>query len=297
MTSLTDAPTADVFEVTEPGVYDDIPSDAYHSDPVPGGSLSHSGSRRLLPPSCPALYRYELTHPPAPKDHLEFGTAVHTLVFGTGAKPVLVEAPNWLSKAAQDKRRGIRESGDIPMLPQEMEKASTMATTLRRHPLAAKLLAPESGKAEQSLFWRDAETGIMRRARIDWLPDAVPGKRLIVPDYKTAAAIDDESISRAIHEHGYHTQADWYEDGIRALGIAAEVAFLFIFQMKSAPFLVRVVGVPESARVLAAAKNRRAIETYRDCVRSGRWPGYPGEVAYIEPPAWASIRDSQEYLP
>lgn len=292
---LADTDEPEPVAITEPGLYE-MSAEEYHADPVPGGSLSHSGSRKLLPPSCPALFDHERRNPPPPKDHLEFGTAVHTLVFGCGAKPVLVEAPNWLSKAAQNQRIAARAAGDIALLPQEMEKASTMATVLRRHPLASKLLDPAAGRAEQSLFWRDEPTGVMRRARLDWLPNPVAGKRLIVADYKTANAIDDESVAKAIHEHGYHTQADWYLDAVRALGIAQDVAFLFVFQMKSAPFLVRVVGVPEIAMQIAAAKNRRAIKTYAECVRTGRWPGYGEAVSYIELPGWAESRDAQEYL-
>src|SRR5258708_26204894 len=40
------------------GVYG-IPADAYHADPIEGGSLSSSGARRLLPPGCPALFRQD----------------------------------------------------------------------------------------------------------------------------------------------------------------------------------------------------------------------------------------------
>lgn len=301
MTALFEPPLSvdeehEPLVITEPGVYDDLAADDYHGDPVPGGSLSHSGARKLIAPYCPAIYRYEQTHTPAPKNHLEFGTAVHTLVFGCGTRPEMVDAPNWLSKAAQEKRRAIRESGAIPMLTHELEKASEMATVLRRHPLAAQLLAPGTGKPEQSLFWRDEPTGVMRRARLDWLPNPIPGKRMIVSDYKTAGALDDESLSKAIHEHGYHTQADWYLDGVRALGIADDATFLFIFQLKTPPHLVRVVGIPATAMQIAAAKNRRAIEKYADCVRSGRWPGFGGDLDYIELPGWAETRDAQEYL-
>jgi hypothetical protein len=49
--------------ITEPGVYD-IAEDHYHADPVPGGSLSNSGAKKLLPPSCPAKFAYEREHPP-----------------------------------------------------------------------------------------------------------------------------------------------------------------------------------------------------------------------------------------
>ncbi len=34
--------------ITAPGVYV-IPADDYHADPVPGGSISASGARRILP--------------------------------------------------------------------------------------------------------------------------------------------------------------------------------------------------------------------------------------------------------
>ncbi len=281
--------------ITEPGVYD-IPAEDYHADPVPGGSLSHSGAKKLLPPSCPALFDHERRNPPAPKEHLEFGTAVHTLVFGSGAKPVLVDAPNWQTRAAQGKRREIREGGEIPLLPHEMEKASEMATMVRRDPIAAGLLNPRAGSAEQSLFWQDQRTGIWRRARLDYLPNAAPDRRIIVPDYKTATALDDESVAKAIQEHGYHTQADWYLDGVRSLGLAQDATFLFVFQLKSPPHLVRVVGVPESAMAIAAAKNRRAVEIYAECSRTGRWPGFGNGIDYIELPGWAEYRDAQEYL-
>ncbi|MBO0827768.1 MAG: hypothetical protein J2P24_08300 [Streptosporangiales bacterium] len=56
-----DTGAADVM-ITEPGVYN-LPAAVYHADPVPGGSLSQSGAKKLLPPSCPALYRYWADHP------------------------------------------------------------------------------------------------------------------------------------------------------------------------------------------------------------------------------------------
>ncbi|MGW9447058.1 hypothetical protein, partial [Bacillus mobilis] len=48
--------------ITRPGVYDGIPEAVYHRDPVPGGSLSSSGARKLLAPSCPALFKYDQEH-------------------------------------------------------------------------------------------------------------------------------------------------------------------------------------------------------------------------------------------
>ena len=45
-----------LISADELGVYD-LPAAAYHRDPVEGGSLSASGAKKLMPPSCPALFK------------------------------------------------------------------------------------------------------------------------------------------------------------------------------------------------------------------------------------------------
>lgn len=287
-----------VVEITEPGIYD-IPAPAYHRDPVPGGSLSHSGSKKLLNPSCPAIFDYERQHPKPPTDAMEFGTAAHTVVLGSGPELVVVDEKDWKKKDSQEKRVAARARGEIALLPHEFERVHAMARALRKHRLAASLFEPGSGFPEQSLFWRDEPTGVMLRSRFDWLPESVKGQRLVIPDYKTAASVDDESIGKAIQNFGYHTQDDWYSAGARALGLAESVAFLLVFQMKTAPYLVRVVGIPDAALMIAAAKNRKAIDLYAKCMGSGRWPAYDEDDAdpeYINLPGWAESRDGMEFL-
>ena len=311
MTALDDHPATDLpastladythppkVEITEPGIYG-ISNAQYHLDPVPGGSLSHSGAKRLLAPSCPALFDYERKHPTPPTDAMEFGTAAHTVLLGSGPDLVVVDAKDWKKKDSQDERIAARARGQIALLPHEFERVHAMARALRRHPLAASLFDPDRGFPEQSLFWRDEPTGVMLRARFDWLPESVKGHRLVIPDYKSAASIDDESIAKAIQNFGYHTQADWYSAGAAALGLAESVGFLLVFQLKTAPYLVRVVGIPEITLAIAAGKNRRAIDLYARCTREGRWPAYDADDAdppYISVPGWAESRDAQEYL-
>ncbi len=72
-----------------PGVYD-IPEGAYFADPA----LSCSGAKLLLPPSCPALFRYRQDHPEH-KDVFDFGSAAHKMVLGAGPPIALVDAPDW----------------------------------------------------------------------------------------------------------------------------------------------------------------------------------------------------------
>src|ERR1035441_3898284 len=275
------------------GVYDGMPESTYHGDPVPGGSLSSSGARKLLPPSCPAKFRYEADNPPPPKDYFELGSAAHKLVLGAGAEIIVIKAPDWKTKAARDERDAARSEGFLPLLTHEYAQVLAMAAALRKHPLASALFDPERGKPEQSLFWQDASAGIWRRARLDWLPDSDARKRLVVGDYKTTAAGDLASIKKSIANFGYHQQGDWYLDAVRAL-LAPDPAFVFIFQEKPAPYLITPVQLHADALAAGGESNREAIDLYRACSKSGEWPSYSGGIETVTLPAWA-FRKLEEF--
>ncbi|MFE0137662.1 PD-(D/E)XK nuclease-like domain-containing protein [Streptomyces sp. NPDC059037] len=286
------APAAGPGGITDPGVYQ-MTNEEYHAD---RGSLSSSGARKLLPPSCPALFRHAQDTPQEPKKTFELGNAAHKLVLGEGPDLVRVEAEKWTTNAVKAEVAAIRDAGAIPLKPAEYEQVSAMADALRRHPVASLLFDPARGKPEQSLFWRDKRTGVMRRARLDWLPDVRSG-RLIIPDYKTCRSAEPAALARAVDEFGYHQQDDWYRSGAQALGLADEdAAFVFVCQEKTAPYVVTVVEMDATARRIGAARNRRALETFAECTATGVWPGYSDEIAYLSLPAWAEIRDTEEYL-
>jgi PDDEXK-like domain of unknown function (DUF3799) len=277
-----------------PGVYDGMPEAMYHGDPVPGGSLSSSGARKLLPPSCPAKFRYETDNPPPPKDYLELGSAAHRLVLGVGAEIYVIKAPDWKTKAARDERDSARTEGFLPLLTHEHNQVKAMAAALRKHPVAAALFDPEHGKPEQSLFWQDPAAGIWRRARLDWLPDPDARKRLVVGDYKTTAAGDLPSVKKSIANFGYHQQGDWYLDAVRALGLGADPAFVFIFQEKTPPYLITPVQLDADALQAGRELNREAINLYRACAESGDWPGYTAGIEVVSLPPWA-FRKLEEF--
>lgn len=275
--------------ITEPGVYD-IPADQYHADPVPDGSLSASGAKLLLPPNCPAMYQHRKQNGNIKKKAFDHGHAAHKLVLGAGADLVVVDAADWRTKAAQAQRDAAYADGAVPLLTYDYERVSGMADALREHPIASALLNPAHGDPEQSLFWQDSRTGIWRRARLDWLPHQRPDGRLIIPDYKTCEHADLESIQRAVWDYSYHLQAAWYQEAAAALGLAKRPGFVFVFQEKTAPYLVTVVEPDRVALDWGRLLNRRAIDIYRRCVETGTWPAYTDEIELIALPGWAEKR-------
>ena len=274
-------------EITERGVYD-LTSEEYHADPVPerlGGSLSASGSKKLLPPNCPAVFDYERHHGRPPKATFDFGHAAHELVLGIGAGIVSVDANDWRTKAAQEAKKAAHAEGKVPLLAEVVTVVEAMADAIRAHPIAAALLNPEHGKPEQAMFRQDEHEGVWLRSMLDWLPDSGDG-RMIVPDYKTAVSAAPERFRKAAADYGYHQQAAWYVDMVLALGLAEDAAFVFVVQEKTAPYLVTVFEPDAQALRIGREMNRRAIDIYASCQSSGVWPGYSTEVELLSLPPW-----------
>ncbi|MEU0515832.1 PD-(D/E)XK nuclease-like domain-containing protein [Amycolatopsis sp. NPDC006125] len=279
--------TLERLQITEPGVYD-IPAEAYHADPVPGGSLSSSGARLLMPPSCPAIFKHRMDNPEPYVKEFALGSAAHKLVLGAGDEFAVIDAADWRTKAARQEREEAQAAGLIPLLQHQFDQVEAMAQALREHPTASALFdSARGGRPEQALFWRDKLTGITRRALLDWLPAKVPGRRMILADYKTAASAEPTAIAKAVYNHGYHQQAAWYIDGVVELGLDEDPAFVFVFQEKEPPYLVTVIELDRVSLMWGDVLNRAALARYRHCVETGRWPGYADDVQLVSLPVWA----------
>lgn len=277
----------DELVIDRPGVYD-IPADLYHADPVPGGSLSSTGARKLLPPSVPALFRYWADHEAPARKHFDLGHAAHLFVLGDGPEIYVVDAADWRTKAAKAERDTARAAGMVPLLVHEFDEIQGMAAALRRDPLAMHVLSGD-GAAERSLVWQDPDTGVWCRARPDWMtPDGLV-------DYKTTTEVHPEAVARSVANYGYHQQAPWYLDGAVHLDLLApDAPFTFVFQSKVAPYLVSVVELDDEALDVGRALNDQARRVYADCALTGRWPGYSDDIALISLPRYA--RRPQEDL-
>lgn len=273
------------MKITEPGVYD-LTHAEYLADPVEGGSLSSSGARRLLPPSCPAKFDYWRTHAEPPKEDYELGHAAHDAVLGSGPEIVVVEAEDWRTKAAREQRDDARTRGAVPMLRDQWRQVLAMRDAVLSHPFAGRLFTPGSGTPETSLVWHDDEPGIWRRARLDWLRYST-GSRLVVPDLKTANSANPGEFARQAANLGYHQQAAWYLDAVRALGLGGDDAvFVFVVVEKTPPYLVSVIQLDVVAMRMGRALNQQAIRIYADCTRSGIWHSYTHDVALVSLPGW-----------
>jgi hypothetical protein len=272
----------------EPGVYE-LTDEEYFSPQLASTTLSSTGARELLKPGGPARFRHAIDNGTLEiRREFDLGHAVHTLVLGSGPWPVRVSAEEWRTKAVKEEVAAIRDEGDVPLRPSDFEAAEAMAAAVKSHPLAKKLL--RGGLPERTLIWRDPATGVMCRAKADWLrPDGIA-------DLKTCESAAPDALSKSAHNYGYAIQAPFYLRGFRLLNLDAAVQrepfFVHIAVEKQPPYLVHVNQLTERAMAWGDRQVSQALEIFRDCQASGVWPGYPlDEITDIDLPGWVRTEE------
>jgi hypothetical protein len=292
-------------QIIRRGVYSCIPIDDYHQnvDLFDGFSISSSGLRAVL--RRPSEYWAFSPYNPKPfdrpeKDSLEFGKAAHMLLLGEegfkerySLRPATYpdekgnEKPwsgqsNWCKKWLSDQAK----AGKVVITETDIGHIRNIADALSKK--EAIRLGILNGRIERSLFCKDGDIWLKSR------PDVVPNDSGDFVDLKTAASVDDESLSKAIFNHGYHVQAGLLRMIVRnVLGPDAFSSFTFVFVEKAPPYDVRVMQLKDEDIDLGERLARVAIETVKRCLKENRWPGYDGferEVSYTEMPAWAKTR-------
>lgn len=269
-----------VTDLVAPREVEDMPEAEYHAHPA----VSSTFMRHMLPPSCPAVAKYEHENPKH-KSAFDLGTVAHEIILGRGAGFIVLDRKitSWQTNAAKAAREEAREAGLVALLAKDHDRARTMADRVLEHRLAGALFTPGSGRSEVSVFWHDPVTGLECRARIDWWrSDALVDLKTI------GTSASEPDIARQITNHGYHQQADHYQNGTQAL-TGERLPWLFVFVESDPPHLVTVAEVDPVDLELAAGRNRRALERIAECTKSGHWPGYvpETEIATISLPAWA----------
>lgn len=277
----------------KPGIYGGIPNAEYHA------TKDSYGSSTLKLMDVPALAKHRIDNPGEYKEVFRVGSAIHTYVlepeyfnreFLTGItkarrsnddKLAWVEwyAENGWTAADQhiliEKKPAAtwnaefeRVTGKNMVTPQEIEEISLMSESVAANPNAMQLL--QDGKAEQSIFWQDQETGLNLRCRPDFMND-------FCSDLKSIQTVDNYAIDRAIANLGYDVQAAMYSDGIHQ--ITGEVKpFTFIFIQKTAPYLCRVISLSTESMQIGWEKYEERKRALKSCLDADSWPGIPDDL-------------------
>ncbi|RMD92589.1 MAG: hypothetical protein D6811_06670 [Alphaproteobacteria bacterium] len=274
----------------KPGIHR-IPEDVYHADPAPEPSLSSTLAREIIRHSpLHAWVKHPRLNPawePEVKATFDIGRAAHRAVLGVGADyeayPEELLAVNGAAstKAAKAWAEEARARGITPLKADDVEKIERMAAKLRWD---LKDFGIEIDPEHSEVAALAEIDGIWARAMVD---NAPPGR--VLYDFKTTTDASPAACERAVMTYGYDEQAAHYLDCWKA-ATGEERRFRFIFQEKEPPYEISVIELGGDDIEMARRKMRRAREVWRECLRSGHWPGYPRGVIQIDLPDFYHAR-------
>jgi hypothetical protein len=264
----------------KPGIYDGVSNADYHRDEALG-----STSLKTLATKTPAHYQWDKAHPKF-SDAFTLGTAAHSLILENDTSGiVVVDAANWMTKAAKEAKAEALAAGKQPLLASEVAQITAMQDAVMAHPLAKTALTGH--KAEQSVFWQH-ESGTPLKCRPDALHQGGKLGNMIV-DLKTVQSAAPDEFARSAANFGYHLQQAHYQSGLKAV-TGEDFVFLFVLVEKQPPYFASVVELHADDVARGADMVERSIRIYNECEASGRWPAYESS-APIELPRWARYKE------
>lgn len=289
--------------ITAPGAYPDISNDDYHrnADLLPTPSLSSSGAKKLLSQS-PFHFWYDSPmNPERPEEddasHFAIGKAAHDMLLLEGrftdAYHVLPDGFAWNKTKAMPEAIAeafeAREAGKCLIKHADALTVEIVAKALRSNPLV--MAALSNGVTEETLAWKDEETGVWLRARPDFRSNTIVtgGTVRLDVDLKFMAPThcSPDGFARAVSNFGFHQSAAFYADGMKHCHGHAPTNRLHIVVEKDAPHSVSLYELPAEDLARGRWLNRKAIRLFADCLSADRWPAYSDEPTLCGLTGWA----------
>ena len=168
----------------------------------------------------------------------------------------------------EERRFAAQNEGKTILAPDEWSRVEGMADALLREPVLRSILL--AGKPEVSMAATDPETGVLLKARLDWM-----GPSLTL-DLKTFSAMRGKEFTKAVHDaiyyEGYYRQA-WFYSHVRKLATGEESDFVFAFVESDPPYETRIkflqprFGSEQNTYwAMAGMECRALIRQYAECL-------------------------------
>lgn len=161
-------------------------------------------------------------------------------------------------------------------------ESTKMRDNLMANPQASAFFA--DGNSEVTLLWRCPNTGIKKKARVDWLPY---GHYTLV-DLKTIDSAGTKDCERAATRFGYDFQMLHYEEGARETGLS-DRPFTLFFAERKRPYMARAWFILDNNNQLRGTRKiiGRVCELYAEAIATGVWPGFSEDIEPLKLPGRA----------
>ena len=215
----------------------------------------------------------------------DMGTVLHASALpGENPDDIAVRMPEGMKKTTKEGKAFVAEhKGKIILNPSDAYVVDQMMLSLREHPFSASLVNGElKGKAEQSFFCTDKETGLELKARPDFLMEDLS----LIIDLKSTVDASPKGFQRSVANYRYFVQSSHYLDVIEGATGTRPQAFLFIAVEKTRPFSTAVYMADQAMIDLGKQQAREDLNNIAQWIADDKFPGYSERVEEISLPKW-----------
>lgn len=144
------------------------------------------------------------------------------------------------------------------------------------------------GLTEHTIEWTEPRVGMACAGRVDRVVNGV------LVEIKSSAIWGERQFASHAAKMGYHLQAAWYCEGLRAAGIDVIDEVIIIAVQSVSPHDVAVYRLPEEAILAGRAQIDPLVERLHECIQTDEWPGVAeGEHNILSLPAWAGLEEAE----
>ncbi len=285
------------------------PKAAYHGDK----EATNQGGLVLLADETPAHFVHEWAKPyvdESGSDVMKLGTMTHEALFEPDAYARYMVQPNfgdgrykaaqdakaewlqgvpaeWVDVETSDKGKEKRTLNAKAKIITAKEKAAVegMALSLVSHPTLRSLgVFDKPMLAETTVYWVDEETRILQRARLD----LVSLQKRLVLDLKTTEKAGVIDFGKHIGNMRYDFQGAHYMTAAQAVepSWVNNSDYIFMVAERDPPYVCAVYMLDEGDLARALAERKAALRLLRQCIDSGKWPGYSDRIEPIKVPPY-----------
>jgi exodeoxyribonuclease VIII len=248
----------------KPGIYHDVPFHIYRKI----AAVNSSYLKRL--DHCPAYAKVESADTPA----TVFGRAFHALIL----EPHLFQKQYAIAPTVDKRTTAGKntwndfQAANLDKILIKEDDAATirdMIAAVHSHPTARELL--KGGASEATIIWQDKETGMLCKARFDFLPDAE--KRTLI-DVKTADNVESHIYRNAAVNYGYYLSAAMYLEGAAITLNQKFDLMAHICVEKEPPYRTEVYTFDDPFIDYGREEFHRLMRVEAQCRAANSWPHY-----------------------
>ena len=263
----------------EQNYFCDIPEEVYHA-------ISPMGHSRLCGyKESPAHYKASLTKVFKPSAAMTLGSAIHCMIL---EPHLFTRQYAIMPRTFKDKRaKGYKDwydnfgVGKVVIDEATHAKVVNATSSVLTHPDIYDYFA--SGVSEHVGIATDTETGIRMKIRMDKYH---PEQKVIVDLKTTSKNIASKQYLNSIAEYNYIVQAAYYSDVAEIID-GDEHQYLLIAVETEPPFSVIMYMMDHGTIQLGRRTYRKYLDKHKECLDSGKYPGYDNVIREYSAPKWA----------